>query len=105
LEQKAATERARAYIADALPAHSVDLIEYLEQQKFFCRYDGDDLFECIYNKAQPQIPCAAPLRVSIQVNFPYESDRAVTVLKEDIDVAAFVMADRDQVDHRGCFPL
>jgi hypothetical protein len=39
------------------------------------------------------------------VHFPYASDRAVTISKDDVDVAAFVMADRDQVDHRGCFPL
>jgi hypothetical protein len=105
LEQKAATERARAYIADSLPAHSGDFIRSLERQGFFCGPYKEGLFECIYSKAHVRIPCATALRVSIQATFPYESSEAISVSGDDIDVAAFVLADREHVDHRGCFPL
>jgi hypothetical protein len=39
------------------------------------------------------------------VDFPYEHGNAIVIAKDDIDVAAFVIQDRDYVDHRGCFPL
>jgi hypothetical protein len=105
LEQKAATERARAYIAQSLPARSDAFIRDLEQQGFFCSVDGDRRFNCIYSKAQPRVPCAPSLRVSIAVDFPYGHEKAIVIAKDDIDVAALVVQDRDRVDHRGCFPL
>jgi hypothetical protein len=105
LEQKAATERARAYITKSLPAHSDDFIRNLEQQSFFCSVHGDALYECIYSKAQPRVPCATSLRVSVQLDFPYEPERPITISKDDIDVAAFVVGDGSHIDNRGCFPL
>jgi hypothetical protein len=105
LEQRAATQRARAYIAQSLPARSDAFIRSLEQQSFFCSFRGDKRFNCIYSKAQPRTACAASLRVSIDVDFPYEHDGAIVIEKDDIDVAAFVAADRDNLDERGCFPL
>jgi hypothetical protein len=105
LEQKAATERARAYIVQSLPARSDAFIQSLERQSFFCNFHGDSRFNCIYSKAQPRTPCAPSLRVSIAVVFPYEHERAIVIAKDEIDVAAFVIEDRDRVDHRGCFPL
>ena len=105
LEQKAATERARAYIVQSLPARSDAFIRSLEGQSFFCNFHGDSCFNCIYSKAQPRVPCAPSLRVSIAVDFPYEHEKAIVISKDDIDVAAFVIQVRDRVDHRVCFTL
>ena len=77
----------------------------LERQNFFCNFHGDSRFNCIHSKAQPRTPCAPSLRVSIAVDFPYEHEGPITIAKDDIDVAAFVITDRDRVDHRACFPL
>lgn len=102
--QKAATERAKLFVARFLPADSLVLVKSLESENFTCGvYGGGVGWECSYSKAHPPAPCATSLRVSVDLNFPYEKDGPIT--KGDVDVAALVVADPGQRDERGCFPL
>ena len=102
--QKAATERARLFVGRFLPADSALLVKSLERENFTCGiYGGGVGWECTYSKAHPPAPCATSLRVSVELNFPDENNRSIT--NDDVDVAALVVADPNEVDERGCFPL
>jgi len=105
LRQLNATERARAYIVQSLPARVDAFIKALEGQSFFCSLENADHFSCVYSKAQPWRPCVTSTRVSIEVAFPYDSAKLIVISEKDIDVAAFVVADHEHVDNRGCLPL
>lgn len=102
--QAAATERAKHFVSRFLPADRLALVKSLEREKFTCGiYGGGVGWECNYSKAHPPAPCATSLRVSVELNFPDHKSGPIT--KDDVDVAALVVVDPDQVDERGCFPL